>query len=197
MDSELRAPEEEALEAQQSHANVSRYETIPSENYPFPLFFVSGRPLLSRGSLGLGDFHGFEAMGEMVSLRVVSDVGREWGEVTTGALMEVDQETMGFGLQSEELPYVLPKCLGYNNWEDSCLIKFSDFLGIPMVGFEKEILELMRKMVSQQPKDKRKGNPIESRSERELRKLECTINYNGKRAKIEKEETRNLLLKLK
>ena len=48
------------------------------------------------------------------------------------------------------------------------------------MGFEEEILELMRKMVSQQPIDKRKGNLTESRCERELRKLECTINYNGK-----------------
>ena len=119
-------------------------------------------------------------MGEMEPLRVVSDDGREWGEVTAGALMEVDQETVGFGPQSEELPYVRPECLGYKNWEDSCLIKFSEFLGVPTVGFVEEILELMQKMVSQQPRDKRKGNPIESRCEMELRKLECTINYNGK-----------------
>ena len=87
-------------------------------------------------------------MGDMESLRVVLDDGREWGEVTAGALMEVDQETMGFGNQSEELPYVCPERLGYKNWEDSCLIRFSEFLGVPTVGFEEEILELMRKMVS-------------------------------------------------
>ena len=43
-----------------------------------------------------------------------------------------------------------------------------------------EILELLRKMVSQQLGNKRKGHPTESRCERELRKLECTINYSGK-----------------
>ena len=90
---------------------------------------------------------------------MVSNDGREWGEVTAGALMEVDQETMGFGPQSKELPYVRLECLGYKNWEDSCLIKFSEFLGVPTVSFEEEILELMRKMESQQPRDKTKGNP--------------------------------------
>ena len=180
VESVLRAPEEGAPEAHRSHTDVSRYETIPSNDYPSPIFSVFGRPLLSRGSSGLGDFHGYEVTGEMEPLRVVSDDEREWGEVTTGALMEVDQETVGFGTQSEELPYVRPECLGYKNWEDSCLIKFSEFLGVPMVGFEEEILELMRKMVSQQSRDKRKGNPTESRCERELRKFECTTNYNGK-----------------
>ena len=52
-------------------------------------------------------------MGDMESLRVVLDDGKEWGEVTADDLMEVDQETVGFGPQSEELPYVCPECLGY------------------------------------------------------------------------------------
>ena len=95
------------------------------------------------GSSGLGDFHGYEATGDMEPLRVVSDDGREWGEVTVGALMEVDEETVGFGPQSEGLPYVRLECLGYKNWEDSCMIKFSEFLEVPTVGFEEEILELM------------------------------------------------------
>ena len=52
-------------------------------------------------------------------------------------------------------------------------------------------------MVSQQPRDKRKGNPTESRCERELRKLECTINYNGKGQNREGRDKGNFLLKLK
>ena len=97
VESDLKAPEEEALEAHRSHTNVSRYETIPSDDYPSPLFSVFGWPLLSKGSLSLGDFHGYEATGEMEPLRVVSDDGREWGEVLAGSLMEVDKETVGFG----------------------------------------------------------------------------------------------------
>ena len=87
--------------------------------------------------------------------------------------------------------------LGYEKWEDSCLIKFSEFLGIPTVGYDAEILDLLRKMVSQQPGNKRKGNPAESRSERELKKLECTINYNGKDQNRGGRDRGNFLLKLK
>ena len=76
------------------------------------------------------------------------------------------------------------------------LIKFSEFLSVPTMGFEKEILELMRKMVLQ-PKEQRKGNVTESKCKRELRKLECTINYNEKDHNREGRDRGNLLLKLK
>ena len=56
---------------------VPRYETVPSFDCSPPLFSVFGRPLLSEGSLGLGDFLGPEAMGEIKPLRVVSVDGRE------------------------------------------------------------------------------------------------------------------------
>ena len=73
---------------------------------------------------------------------------------------------------------MIPDYVGYESWEDSCLGKFSEFLGISTVGYENEILVLVRKMVSHQRRDKRKGNVIETKCARELRKLECTINYN-------------------
>ena len=111
---------------------------------------------------------------------MVSVVGREWREGTTDALMEVDQATVGLGSMRVEPSNARLECMGYNNWEDSCLIKFNEFLGVPMAGFEEEILELLQKMESQQQRDKRKGYPTEIRCERELRKLECTINYSGK-----------------
>ena len=81
------------------------------------------------------------------------------GEGTADALMEVDQAIVGFGPMRVEPSNARPECLGYNDWEDSCLIKFSEFLGIPTVGFEEEILELLRKMESQQQRNKRKGVP--------------------------------------
>ena len=99
--------------------------------------------------------------------------------------------------KNKKLPCALPEWLGYKNWENSCLIKFSEFLGVPTMGFEKEILKLMRKMVPQQPKEQRKGNMTKSKRERELRKLECTINYNEKGHNREGRDRGNLLLKLK
>ena len=138
----------EAPEALRNHVNGSRFETESSDDCSPPLFSVFGRPLLSRGSSGLGDFHGHEALGEMEPLRVVSVDGREWGEGTADAVMEVDQATLGLGPLREEPSNARPECMGYNNWEDSCLIKFSEFLRVPTVGFEEEILELLRKMES-------------------------------------------------
>ena len=68
---------------------------------------------------------------------MVSADGREWGEVIVGALLEVDQEVVSFGSQSKKLHCAFPECLEYKNWEDSCLIKFNEFLGVPTMGFEK------------------------------------------------------------
>ena len=86
----------------------------------------------------------------------------------------------------------------YENWEDSCLVKFSEFLGFATVGFEKEILRLMGKMVAMQHKDKKKGVAIATRCERELKKLASSINYNGRdKFKIGDRDKGKLLLKLK
>ena len=155
VDAEIRVPEEEASEAHRSNANCSKYKNIPSKNSPSPCISVFGRPLLSGGFSGIGVFHGNDALGDMESLRMVSADGRE---VTVGALLEVEQVVVSNGRQNKKLPCALPEWLGYKNWEDSSLIKFSEYLGVPTMGFEKEILELMRKMVPQQPKEQRKGN---------------------------------------
>ena len=154
-DAEIRVPEEEASKAHQSNANCSKYKNIPSKNSPSPCISVFGRPLLSGGFSGIGVFHGNDASGDMESLRMVSADGRE---VTVGALLEVEQEVVSNRRQNKKLPCVLPEWLGYKNWEDSSLIKFSEYLGVPTMGFEKEILELMQKMVPQQPKEQMKGN---------------------------------------
>ena len=89
-----------------------------------------------------------------------------------------------------------PQCTGYNNWEDSCLFKFSEYLGVTTAGFEEEILKLMRKIEMQQAGDKRKGFAAETRCERELRKLECTINYSEKNQNRSGRDRGNFLLKL-
>ena len=71
---------------------------------------------------------------------------------------------------------------GYASWEESCLVKFSEFLGFPAVGNEEELINLLRKLND-------KKNPCGSSEHLgplkcvcELRKLECTINYIGQGA---------------
>ena len=49
------------------------------------------------------------------------------------------------GQQTEEVQTIFSKGLIFENWEDSCVVKFSEFLGFSMMGFEKEILGLDEK----------------------------------------------------
>ena len=68
---------------------------------------------------------------------------------------------------------------GYESWEDSMLVKFSKFLGFSNVGFEPQIIDLMWQMLNNQNKGPKMGQTPVFRCERELKKLECTINYGG------------------
>ena len=173
MVAESRCPEEIVPEISRTQEQDSRFETEPSNGFSPTMFSVFGGPLLSGGSSG--EYHDHVDLGEMEPLRVVSADGKEWGKAIT----------------------VVPREGGYDKWEDSCLIKFSEFLGVTTAGFEEEILELMRKMNTRQKGDNRKGDPAETRCERELRKLECTINYNGKGQNRGGRDRGDLLLKLK
>ena len=179
------------------HAKGSRFDTLSSDDCSSPPFYVFGRPLLSGGSSGSGDLYEHESLGDMEPLRVVSSDGREWGKGIANALMEDVQEIVGPGSSKGEAATVCAESTGYNNWEDSCLFKFSEYLGVTTLGFEEEILSLMRKMEVQQVEDKRKGNSTETRCVRELRKLECTINYSGKSQNRGGRDRGNFLLKLK
>ena len=78
------------------------------------------------------------------------------------------------------------------------MVKFSEFLGFPTKGFEKEILNLLSNLVASQKKSKEKESQTVSKSERELRRLRSTINYNGNKFnKGGGRDRGNLLLKLK
>ena len=77
------------------------------------------------------------------------------------------------------------------------LVKFNEFLGFSTVGFEPQIIDLMRQMLDNQNKGLKMGQTSVSRCERELKKLECTINYGGQRSgKSAIKDRGNLLLNL-
>ena len=105
-------PEEDDPEALRILAKGSRFETVPSVDFSSPIFSVFGRSLLSRDSSGLGDFHEYEALGEMEPLRVVSVDGREWGKGIAEAPMEGGQAAVGLGSLREEPSNVSPECMG-------------------------------------------------------------------------------------
>ena len=175
--------------------NNHRYDDNLYEKSPSSLISVFGRPLLPGDNSGLGGFNGKE---DLEPLRVVAADGREWGVKFSGVVIEegeglavTDQKTNE--IQNESLEHWT-----YESWEKSCLAKFSDFLGFLIKGFEKEITGLLRNLVNAQKLGKGKECQILSKSERELRKLEWTINYKGKESS--REDGRNkgkLFLKLK
>ena len=197
MDAVTRSPVEFDPEFSRLHTKVSRFETELSNVLPPPIFSVFGRPLLAGGSSSLGESDDHVDLGEMEPLRVVSADGREWGKELAVVSREGDQTDVGIGSLCVEHSVVNSVVKGYDTWKDSCLIKFSEFLGVTTAGFEEEILELMRKMHNRQHGDRRKGDHAETRCERELRKLECTINYNGKGQNRGGRDRGNFLLKLK
>ena len=170
--------------------------TLPSVDASLSPSSVFDRPLLSAESSGAGDFCGHDALGDMEPLRVVSDDGREWGKGIVYDSRIEGKDPGGHGFLKGKSDSGQPQCMGYNNWEDSCLFKFSEYLGVTTAGFEEEILKLMRKIEMQQAGDKRKGFAAETRCERELRKLECTINYSGKNHNRSGRDRGNFLLKL-
>ena len=171
-------------------ASLNRFEmSMPIANSPSLSFF--GRPLLQGGSSGWGGSYvlGEEAEGVLPLEIVVANEMKE-GSNQEGMMVEYGQ--------GEDIVEATPLAVeGYEKWEDSMLVKFSEFLGFATEGFETQIIELMRQMMKTQNKGPRPGQTQVSRCERELKKLECTINYGGQRSgKSANRDRGNFLLKL-
>ena len=64
-------------------------------------------------------------------------------------------------------------------WEECSLAKFSQFLGFSMEGLEKEILNFLIKIKKRREKIHCKELLEKSKFERELKRLECFVNYEG------------------
>ena len=175
--------------------NVHRYDDNTSEQSTSALISVFGRPLLQGEISGLGGINGEE---DLEPLRVVAADGREWGVDFSGVLIEEGEGLGAAGSRTNEDQNEASEPWTYERWEKSCLAKFSDFLGFPTKGFEKEITNLLRNLVNAQKSGKGKECQALSKSERELRKLKWTINYKGKETCREDGRDRGqLILKLK
>ena len=69
------------------------------------------------------------------------------------------------------------------SWEESDLARFSKFLGFSTEGLEKDILEFLVKIRKRRERVHNKVLLEKSRFERELKRLECSINYEGGKKK--------------
>ena len=70
-----------------------------------------------------------------------------------------------------------------SGWNDSSLAKFSKTLGFSTVGVEGEVLKLLLRLKSRRDQGKKKGNAGMTRFDREVKKLEWSINYKGESRK--------------
>ena len=64
-------------------------------------------------------------------------------------------------------------------WKESSLAKFIHFLGYPTEGLEKEILSFLIKIRKRRERIHSKELLERSKFERELKRLECSVNYEG------------------
>ncbi|RVW45344.1 hypothetical protein CK203_104388 [Vitis vinifera] len=65
------------------------------------------------------------------------------------------------------------------DWQESSLARLSQFLGFSTDGLEKDILNFLVKIRKRREKIHSKGLLEKSRFERELKRLECSVNYKG------------------
>ena len=157
--------------------HLERYADKFYDHSPSSGFSVFGRPLLLGGCSGVGGTYGIQDL-EIVRKEGVDDGLR--GKVVAGMSIADEEVAVEDERSDEEEQNESTGNERYDNWESSCLAKFSEVLGFPTKGFEKEILELLRNLVASLKSGKAKGNTIVTKSERELRRLKSTINYNGK-----------------
>ena len=168
-----------------------RYGTAP--NFYGPLVCVSPSPpsySYFSGRTPLGEYYDRSGVVLDASQRVIMD--RRMVERTPAAMKSMDRWEMmednngAMGASGQDL------CLGGETdpelsdwrearWEESELARFSQFLGFPTAGLEKDILDFMVKIRKRREKVHRKSLLENSKFERELKRLECSINYDGGR----------------
>ncbi|RVW52585.1 hypothetical protein CK203_068808 [Vitis vinifera] len=96
---------------------------------------------------------------DLVEINSVEPLGRKLGWMA-------DQTEPQEGSKEDQL-----------NWEESSLVRFSQFLGFSTEGLEVEILNFLDKIRKRKEKIIGKGFLEASRFERELKRLESSVNY--------------------
>ena len=137
--------------------------------------FSSG---FDRAVLKEGAFAGFASMivgEEQLPLSIILVDGNNGEMVFEGEKSLVGE---GVGGEFEDL---LQDLEGKGcRWDDSCLARFNKFLGFSTEGFEGEILNMLLR-TKRRREQNNKGISGSIKFDRELKKLEWSINYNGAR----------------
>ena len=120
-----------------------------------------------------------EGVGFQALLSVILAAGNLWVMETEGekSLAEI---RVGGEVERPALDEPLQeRGVSGSSWDDSCLAKFSKSLRFSTEGVEGEILKLLLRLKSRRDQGKKRGISRTTRFERELKKLECSINYDG------------------
>ncbi|RVW85670.1 Phosphoinositide phosphatase SAC6 [Vitis vinifera] len=97
-------------------------------------------------------------------------------------LVEVSKSStddVGKDVSSDQIVPRVSKAGEEISWENSDLAKFSNFLGFSTEGLEKDIMEFLVKIRKRRERVHSKSILEKSKFERELKRLECSINYEG------------------
>ena len=126
-----------------------RYEdqaTNNGENYSSPPSYFY-RDLIPSNSFGMEGSSGLDFIKDYRPLKMVTAGGR-WGLIVSLGVGRIQEE--------EASPQSVDgMCISVS--EDSALHRFSEYLGFSTIGYEDEILDLLRKIQSDQFKDRGKG----------------------------------------
>ena len=160
-----------------------RYGTASS---PFGLLVPVPSSIFGRTPLG--EYYDFSGAGWELAQRetqccIVNGPGStEQRAVTSWELMEVNNGNNGECGEELCLVRIVPQeARGWEevNWEDSELARFNKFLGFSTKGWEKDILDLLVKIRRRRERVHSKVLLDKSKFERELKRLEYSINYEG------------------
>ncbi|KAJ9686979.1 hypothetical protein PVL29_015719 [Vitis rotundifolia] len=167
---------------------ASRYEDAPIHLVDSA---SSSLPLLFSGRTPLGEYYGHSGderdlvEGE-TPRRLSFGLGISEAEFTNSwELKENNNGSIGNNEDcGKELCLLQPAPLdvkgwGEASWGESELAKFSKFLGFPTEGLEKDLADFLIKIRRRREKIHSKTLLEKSKFERELKKLECSINYEG------------------
>ena len=69
-------------------------------------------------------------------------------------------------------------------WEESCLAKFSKFLGLPIKGFEGKFMDMVKRIRLRQKKGRDKGTMTLTKFDREIKKTGVVYKGKGREDKI-------------
>ena len=160
-------------------AEASRYKSIPAvfgEDwvlFSFSPLFGCDRALVVGGVLGTEDID--KGVGYRAPLRAVLTDSSPWVTGTEGEKNMGNRPQESEDLEEREDPG--------SSWDESSLAKFSKTLGFTTEGVEGEILKLLLRLKTRRDQGKKKGILGMSRFDREVKKLECLINYDGESRK--------------